>query len=301
MIKINKKINGDIYSFLDSKSLNKKLRRISNLCEKKINTIDNGAQSVALVTLLSHFDIDMYLIGLASLLTKLELIPKLVVLNDGTLNENDLKRLKSIKQKISIINNRSSTEFIKKNFIKSKLIIDHINLSKLNKKIIDLFLVKKKFKTEKVIIMDSDMVFFRKPKEIYSFIKNSKKMYYLQDYQNSYITDLKIIEKIFKVNIQKKFNSGLLTIDLNNISIEEVEKYYSIIEQNKDRFDFNYEFIEQTIFNILFSKSKNKQKLSKKYYIGFSKKISQKTICRHYVRPTRFMYGNLLYSTNSFV
>jgi len=254
--------------------------------------VEKSMYSFGTVTLLGHVDLEMYLVFLKSFLVHTNVKPLVIILDDGTLTNNDINMIKKNSCRIVVISVDESYDYVVNNFVNHELILKYIRLNVLNRKLIDLFLIKEKLHVERILLVDSDVIFFNKPELIISFAKGiDNKNRYISDYQNSYICDVEVIKKIFRVQIIKKFNSGLMTLNLNILKKEDVDKYYFLFNTNRNKYNFDYEMMEQTAFAVLLSDTQI-FRLPRTYYIGMKTNKFLTMICRHYVRPTRHLYIN---------
>lgn len=270
--------------------INLQIRAINRKVYKKMSNLisDNIDRDYIIHILTCHTHIQYLQVCLYSFLKHLKSFPEIIIHNDGTLTKEDK----------DIIINIPNTHIIDPSFLKlqnenlfnkNKKLVKYREMCTLNKKIIDVFLVSKYFSQKKILIIDSDIIFYKKPKDILTFLKSTSKkikIIYIKDYQNSYLANIKKIKEIFGIKINQKVNSGLIAFDKKILSSSFIITYFKTI--NNIKTDINNEFQEQTAFGLLAS-IHNSQSLPNHYYLDIHE-TPTKCICRHYVRPTRYFY-----------
>jgi hypothetical protein len=207
---------------------------------------------------------------------------------DGSMDETDFSFLKNNVKNISIIKRKEADLEIEKH-IKNyrycsqyRLGDSHINLwHKI--KLFDYYYFSK---SKRILGLDSDLLFMKKPDNIIEFIKRNIPFYF-PDVNNAYcFNEPKDIMTLNKVN------TGLIYIPSENYyEIEPIEHALSNLVKN----DINYfpSWIEQSAFAHMFYAKNYKSLDENKYRIPFFQNIDIKKVeCLHFVSypKTRELY-----------
>jgi hypothetical protein len=205
--------------------------------------------------------------------------PMLVIHNDGTLKDEHKKILLNHFQGAEIVerdkSNKEMNDFLKdfKNIIKFREIKNFYCAMKI-------FDILKYSYVDKLIMLDSDILFFKRPDEIIDHLVNNK-FFFNSDIQDSYAEDVTNFLKNHQLGILPKINAGLIHIS---------KKYYfDHLELMDDYFNETQSYTkskivnrhEQTLHAILLSKA-NASRLSEQYQIS-KKPIMIDTVSHHFV------------------
>lgn len=204
---------------------------------------------------------------------------KLVIHDDGTLSDDSINAFRDhfincevIKKKaadLELARALKDYQFISKyrfsNFIPNSMkLLDALFFSSSNK----------------ILILDSDVLFFKKPDELINNIKNNKG-FFMRDCQTSYSLPLSTLERLFNIKIKENVNCGIVYWP--------DKKYYdlNIIEQylrEMDKADLpNKIWLEQTVTVVFFSKCNEFfVQLGESYQIS-KQEITDKTTGHHFV------------------
>ena len=130
------------------------------------------------------------------------------------------------------------------------------------------------------LILDSDVLFFRRPDEMISCIDNNQG-FFMEDFQNAYSFETDHIFKLLGIKVRDKVNTGIVFFPNKNIfDFNLVESFL------KEAYCQDYpkkSWLEQTAFGLLFSKyNDNFRKLGKDYQIS-NKAFSDRTVSHHFV------------------
>jgi hypothetical protein len=137
---------------------------------------------------------------------------------------------------------------------------------------------------EHYIVIDSDILFFRRPKLFMDWLNApSGSFYVMEDTQEKYSHPRKAIEEALGVKMLGKVNSGLDLIPKHQFSLELAEKFLSSCAGNAS----HYEFLEQTIFAIMASHAPDGRQLPREYEISWNRLRRRSAVCRHYVGPVK--------------
>lgn len=238
-------------------------------------------------TLLSHMDIPFYIIGIYSLHRYLKYGPKFIIYDDGTLTEEDCRVVAKIPRAF-IVKSSQAKKMTKKSFsTRSTLLLQRASAPH-NRKLIDVLLYKKN--NEKLLVLDSDVLFFRYPDTLLKFLTTNTTqidMTYIQDMQNAYIAAVAELNRIFRTHCPPRLNSGVLAFRSDILTIPFVADYFHTIHTTFHNKTLFKPWIEQTGYALLASRVKSKP-LPENYSIGT--KYNCKTVCRHYVHDSRNDY-----------
>lgn len=205
--------------------------------------------------------------------------PKLVIHEDGSLSIGNIKTFLKHFVNCRVIRRKDADEDLKHFLANYK----YSQKNRLNKdffgalKIFDAFYYAK---ADKLLLLDSDILFFKKPNEIIEYIKEDKP-FFNSDYQDAYSKPVSELNKILGVSIFPKVNSGIMFLrkeyHFNNRDFIEYyfEKMEAIIQPR------NINWHEQTLNALLLSKY-GAIRLNENYQIS-KRPITDKTVCHHYV------------------
>ena len=140
---------------------------------------------------------------------------------------------------------------------------------------------------ERMLILDSDILFFSEPTELLRRIEDNN--YYLnsvnRDIDTAYSVDPEILEKRLEIKIIRSFNSGLGLIHRSSVQLEWLEEFLTIPEI----LDHPWRF-EQTLMALCSSRF-GVELLPPEYDVHLEGGINGSP-CRHYVGKIRhLMYG----------
>ena len=124
-----------------------------------------------------------------------------------------------------------------------------------------------------ILLLDSDVLFFRKPEELLAFEGDH---IFQQDFESTYV-----IEKAAGVRVAPRLNAGIMKFRPASISLARCNAYLA---------DFpKYEgWLEQTLLALHASETNTANILPPTYLISFDRNINPDTlVARHYAGPTR--------------
>jgi hypothetical protein len=230
-----------------------KILKHNKVLEKPINNSD-----LSIHTLTCHKDFIMTLWSLASYYKFSEKIGQLYIHNDGSLTKKEKNIFKNFFPNSKII----EQENVKTNYNKldGHLEIKEVRKEKVNKyfllkKLLDPFLISDK---KYVMIIDSDLLWLKNPKEITDEIKNNC--------LNSLITTNNIKSFIYFKNGEKIADKYFKNFDFNNSK--------------------NKHFIEQAGYAFCLN---NLKKLPEDKYV-INKEINEDVCVKHYTSPRRPLF-----------
>lgn len=243
-------------------------------------------------TLTSEQDLVSTLWSLKSFYHFCELRPKLTIYEDGSLN-NDSKSILSEHFLNCQIIRRDRFHHDMEDFLKAHK--SSLKYSKLKS-----FYCALKFfgpmyytKSERLLYLDSDVLFFKKPNEILKYIENGIP-FYMSDYQDAYSYPLDFLQNLLNAGLTHKINAGLFHLAKRDFAdnMELVESYFKKIPETGNN-DWRVNRHEQTLTAMLLSKA-NGVPLSNVYQIS-EEPVTDKTISHHFVndgsRPDFYRVG----------
>lgn len=135
-------------------------------------------------------------------------------------------------------------------------------------------------KSDKILILDSDVLFFKRPAAILHSILAGRG-FFLNDTLDAYSLSSQEIMRTCKIAIRKRVNSGLLYVPGKKYyDLTMIEKY---LAAQSRKVCAHPSWIEQTAFAVLISRHRGSfQRLGKVYGIA-RRNVSNATVCHHFV------------------
>lgn len=134
------------------------------------------------------------------------------------------------------------------------------------------------------IVMDSDILFFRRPKLLMDWISNPDGAFHvMRDTSEKYSHPRHLIEGVIDVKMMEAVNSGLDLVPKEQFPMSMVDRFLDKCAGNA----VHYEFLEQTIFAIMASYSPWGRQLPREYEISWNRIRRRGAVCRHYVGPVK--------------
>jgi len=134
------------------------------------------------------------------------------------------------------------------------------------------------------IVIDSDILFFKRPNLLMNWISGSSNNFYvMEDTQEKYSHPKQVIEEALGVQMLGKVNSGLDLIPKVQFPLELAERFLTSCAGSA----VHYEFLEQTIFAIMASHAPDGRQLPREYEISWNRIRRKGAVCRHYVGPVK--------------
>lgn len=245
-----------------------------------------GNYAVEIMSVTSHEDFWRLILGIKSFFQFSRLTCIVSIVDDGTLFEEDKKILRDHLKKSKIITHERIEEDLKT--LKEKIFFKYKNSPYLLKKICGYLYSSK----NKIIFLDSDVIFFKYPEELVSWIKSSLDCFFIKDYQNAYLLSNLESIALFGVKQYPRVNSGVLGIKKKLIDYAVLVKLIKFYDKN----GFFRGPMFQSYFAVIFSLFKNKihiVELTEKYLVPKEGKELDydKVVCVHYVNPLRSEYN----------
>ena len=240
----------------------------------------NPDSDVSIHSLVCQQDVEMYLLAIKSFLRFYDNIA-VYAHSDGSLDSYDISILKKHVNNISIITRENPLwneflELIQKDYIEKG--IGNIILMKL---FFSQFSDKKK-----IIILDTDIIFLKKPEILIEWIeKELNCSYYNQDRYDTLRDAEERIKIEFKLDkLPLNFNAGFIAL-YNDVALDEIMKFLQIQEKYKDT---KLTKGDQTIQHLLLATRNAKPLDRKKYVIFYGKNYTPETVMIHFPNQNRF-------------
>ena len=132
------------------------------------------------------------------------------------------------------------------------------------------------------IVIDSDIVFFRRPEKLMSWIEDGDDTVWLmEDTNEKYAMPREEIEAIMGFPLWRKVNSGLDLMPRAAFDLALAEKYLTLCGPRARHF----QFLEQTFFAVAGSAWGRGGTLPGEYEISWGNFRRRDGVCRHYVGP----------------
>lgn len=153
------------------------------------------------------------------------------------------------------------------------------------KKIVDIASMNNGYMLE----MDSDLLFFKNPTELFNHYFNSNKSIFMKQHINSYGYSFELMESLTNNNVTQFINVGIVGIDVKLINWDNLEKWISILEHKEGK---SY-FLEQALWAMLVANKNEIELLNQDNYQVMPSKIydsNTEIIARHYVSYSKIIY-----------
>jgi hypothetical protein len=256
--------------------LAKKILKCKNILEKPINNDD-----LSIHVLSGHKDLIMLIWSLASFYRSIDIVGELYVHSDGSLTEKDKKILKKIFPSIKIIEPQRFLEKYSQELEKYPIIkrfrTKYPQFFLLKKLIDPYFVSDKKYH----LIIDSDLIWFRKPEEIQEEIQSRcQNSLMMTNNTFCYVT----FRGGFRLSDESaSYNSGIVLYRNENFDLGKLSNYLDRIDVDNPQ---NKHFIEQAGYATCLKKLK---KLPARYYT-IKDEVNIDTVVRHYTSPRRPLF-----------
>lgn len=226
-----------------------------------------------------------------------KLSPRIIIHDDGSFDESGRTVLKKIFPQLRIISKKEADELITARADIPETIRVYRNIkNKLALKLVDIFLLGT---AEKMLVLDSDILFYASPKEIIDFVRTANGPDALISWspitfpltvKEEYILQHKLKEKDIE-----HMNSGLIAYRRSSIPLSMFFEYFENLSNGDDYFS------EMTGWCALIAQTNFRFLPAEKYIIKGD--IGPNTITKHFTSPRRFemfAYGIDLVRSNIF-
>ena len=231
--------------------------------------------SFSLHMLTCHADLDMSLWCLRTFTQFSELSPAITIHDDGSLTMRDKRLLQRVLRRCRVIDRADADQKL------DRALAAYPYCQKM-RRLPGFYCALKLFDPwfygnhDVVVLLDSDILFFRRPDELLECVARSKACFN-SDYQSSYAVAAEELKLVLGIEAPARFNAGLLTLARRDYDLKLIENYFanfSSIQTDPNRH-------EQTAYAVLSSRC-GAQRLSPHYQISTSP-IGPETISHHFV------------------
>lgn len=122
--------------------------------------------------------------------------------------------------------------------------------------------------SNKVLMLDSDVLFVNESKEIIKFTTSSTKAIYAEDFKTFYSVNLPLLKRRLQQNIVPKLNASIIGFDKSELSLKSAERELKRLYRALKSTSANYFFIDQTFLAMVFGELKPVLKLPLQRYIS---------------------------------
>lgn len=135
---------------------------------------------------------------------------------------------------------------------------------------------------DRYIVIDSDIVFFRRPDQLLRWIDEGQdSLWLMEDTNEKYCMPREEIEELLGFPLWRKVNSGLDLMPRAAFDLALAEKFVSLCGPKARHF----QFLEQTYFAVAGSAWGRGGTLPREYEISWGNFRRRDGVCRHYVGP----------------
>lgn len=242
---------------------------------------------IQICSVTSHEDYPMVLLAYKSFFHHTGVNVDYLIFDDGSLLDSDIAIIQSHIGSITIVDKREYDRKVKQYFgIKSPVWVYKDSPYIIKK--IGIFLFSSK---PKIILMDSDVLFFKTAQEIRKWVAGSYDWFYIQDcLANSYVLSEIEAKELFNLRLTPYVNSGLIGFLRKDFDLAILLKLIDI----HAKLSFGRPPQMQVYFSLLLSKIKKRRKiliLPRTYLVTEDKKeFTPALVCGHYTRLVREKY-----------
>lgn len=135
---------------------------------------------------------------------------------------------------------------------------------------------------ENYIVLDSDIIFFRRPREIMEWIaRRGDDLHFMEDTREAYACPREELESGMGLEFWRMVNSGICLMNKQAVDLGLAEKFMARFAGTARHF----QFLEQSLFALTGSAWKKGGLLPKTYEISWGNFRQRDAVCRHYVGP----------------
>ena len=247
---------------------------------------------VEIISVTSHQDLPAYILAIRSLLHFTNRQFAITLVDDGTLTEIDCNEILHIVKGIKLIRSPKLFQLIVDIFGEKNIYVQNFNNPYVRKKIASILCTTH----DKILFLDSDILFFKKPTQILNWMDNKQDAIYIQDFQNAYIFSAVESKNIFNIYPLPKVNSGLIGISKSMLNQKLLTK---VLTHAMPLTKFRPPHL-QVYFALIFAENVNVKITPLPHSYVVSDHILQyqnkNNICKHYVYPVRQFYLNDAYN-----
>ncbi|MEK7076224.1 MAG: hypothetical protein AAB941_00990 [Patescibacteria group bacterium] len=272
-----------VFKYLINKFWNSKLIYKLKLPEHK------SVENVEIHMLCQKKDADMLAWSLMSFINTSGICPRVVVHDDGSFDQGTKKKLEDKFPELRVLSLEKADKLINNMTGLSPKLLEHRNHGhKLIYKLVDIFLLSR---TEKVMVLDSDVLFFNRPEEILKFINENPDCDSLISRHDGSCDLMLLPDYSTKHDILKNeagyMNSGIIFYKKDKIGDDKLLEYF----ENTLREPGDY-FVEMTGWASLIAQTKFKFLTKERYVVKGRPETN--TVAKHFTSPRRhefYIYG----------
>ena len=202
---------------------------------------------------------------------------QMFVHDDGTVGEQARRRIERTLPGVRFVPRVEADERAREFLRSEPVTLDHRSRHNLFLKIFDVpaFATGSKF-----VMLDSDVIFFRRPQEILDWaLGDGDGCFYNEDTKEKYCIPRPQIEEALGFPLWPSFNSGLVLMPLAAIDLGLAARFLREFETTAH----HPQFFEQTLYCVMGSAWGRGGALPRKYEINWGYLKSKGAVCRHYV------------------
>lgn len=245
--------------------------------------------STSVHSVISHAHVYFYILTIKSFVFSIGIPLPVVVHDDGSLTAEDVKTLKHHIPGIQVIPHKESTTVMER-LLKKHPTARSYRLSMTAPNRISLFTtvdIPYFAKTNKVLNLDSDILFFKRSEQITLWIQNKNNSFmYMNDYQNAYCISEKEMRKNFGSPYLPRMNMGIMGYHRKTFTLNHVNKFFTYLKKSGLGESIWH---DQTYWMVHAQKYyREKIRLDKKHIVVQEQSVLEDdTKCMHYVYPVR--------------
>jgi len=250
----------------------------------------SSEQIIEVTSLTSKNDYLMLILAIKTLKRHMKIPFKVLIIDDGTLEAEHVEKLQTHLLGAKIISKEVLDCKIEAKWSKRSVFYRLKSNPYIRKKLGAILFCS----SEKVLFVDSDILFFKKPNALQKWFHGEYDIVFNQDIEDSYFLSYIESKVVFKVGLFPRVNSGLLGIPYALLDWKILMKLCELYETG---LSVGRGPQIQTYFAILLEKNKNSKKILNlpKSYLE-SDTISDyesELVCGHYVRAVREKYFSI--------
>jgi len=236
--------------------------------------------------LTSKRDFCWLILGLKSFFRFGGISTRLLIIDDGSLTQREYYWLSFHLKDCRIITSERLETEAKRRFGDKHVLVSWLHIYSVRKKVGPLLFAE----AETLLFMDSDVLFYKKPKELYSFIKEPQGVIYSPDNLDSYILSQVEAKYWFGKKMRSRLNSGIVGLPRTMMSEKLLSRLVSLFvtEMSVER-----PWQIQAYFALLFAELHESliSVLPETYKVGLFE-VDDETVCGHYTQIARHRYWN---------
>jgi len=196
---------------------------------------------------------------------------------DGSVDDLSLKKIEQVLPGVHFISRAHSEEVVKQR------LQDYPNCQELRQRhnlFLKFFDLPAFAPGKRMILLDSDIIFFKKPQEILDWVDTqSQECWYNEDTKEKYCIPRYEIEPAIGIKLWPRFNSGLVLMPLDAILLHLGEQLLTTFKTTAH----HPQFFEQTLYALMCSSWSRGGALPLTYEISWGLLRRSNSTCRHYV------------------